>query len=329
MRADSGVEVNERRVSASDLAAAAPPEPVRAAWRMARRSRRAVGLAWRAAGRGVVEFYNSANLTYASSIAYYTLLSLFPFMLLLLSILSRLALGASSPNDQTLLHMVATALPSRFEFLATQLGELARTPLQLSVAGTLITLWASMGVFGAITSAVNHAWGVEKSYGFFKHKLIAFLMMLAAGGLAITALVLVSAVQVMEAHWFSGVIARFPALLTFTGFAYRNAPTPLFILVVGLLYYFVPNAQVRLRDVWFGAILAGVLWRLAFAGFAWYVRDLSRFNVNGSISAVVVFLVWVYLQAVILLYGVEVTAAYARLRKHLPQQVPAAPARTE
>jgi len=139
----------------------------------------------------------------------------------------------------------------------------------------------------------------------------------------------VSAVQVMEAHWFSGVIARFPALLTFTGFAYRNAPTPLFILVVGLLYYFVPNAQVRLRDVWFGAILAGVLWRLAFAGFAWYVRDLSRFNVNGSISAVVVFLVWVYLQAVILLYGVEVTAAYARLRKHLPQQVPAAPARTE
>ena len=180
MRADPGVEVNERRVSASDLAAAAPPEPVRAAWRMARRSRRAVGLAWRAAGRGFVEFYNSANLTYASSIAYYTLLSLFPFMLLLLSILSRLALGANGPNDQTLLHMVATALPSRFEFVATQLGELAPTPLQLS-CGTLITLWASMGVFGAITSGGQPRLGRRKSHGFFKHKLIAFLMMLAAG----------------------------------------------------------------------------------------------------------------------------------------------------
>ena len=98
----------------------------------------------------------------------------------------------------------------------------------------------------------------------------------------------------------------------------------MFILVVGLIYYFAPNAQVRLRDVWFGAILAGLLWRLAFAGFAWYVRDLSRFSVDGSIAAVVAFLVWVYLSAVILLYGVEVTAAYARLRKHLPKSAPAA-----
>ena len=68
----------------------------------------------------------------------------------------------------------------------------------------------------------------------------------------------------------------------------------------------------RLRDVWFGAILAGLLWRLAFAGFSWYVRDLSRFSVHGSVATVVAFLVWVYLSAVILLYGVEVTAAYAR-----------------
>jgi membrane protein len=79
-----------------------------------------------------------------------------------------------------------------------------------------------------------------------------------------------------------------------------------------------------LRDVWFGAVLAGVLWRIAFAGFAWWVRDLSRFSIDGSASAVVAFLVWIYVSAVILLYGVEVTAAYARLRKHLPKSAPAA-----
>src|SRR5439155_4754884 len=118
--------------------------------------------------------------------------------------------------------------------------------------------------------------------------------------------------------WFSDAMAQFPRLQTFQGFVYRNVVTPMFILIVGLIYYFVPNAQVRLRDVWLGAILAGGLWRMAFAGFSWYVRDLSRFSVHGSISAVVVFLAWVYLSAVILLYGVEVSAAYARLRKHLP-----------
>ena len=53
---------------------------------------------------------------------------------------------------------------------------------------------------------------------------------------------------------------------------------------------------------------------------------MSRFSVHGSIAAVVVFLIWVYTSAVILLYGVEVTAAYARLRRHRPEEIPAAPA---
>jgi membrane protein len=169
-------------------------------------------------------------------------------------------------------------------------------------------------VFGAVTSAVNHAWGVERNYSFLKHKLVAFVMMMAAGGLAVIALVLIGAVQLVEARWFAGVLAEYPELGQLSGAFFRNLPTVLFILVVGLLYYFIPNTRVRLRDVWFGAILAGVLWRLAFEGFAWYVRDLSRFTVHGSIAAVVVFLLWVYLSAIILLYGVEVTVAWTRRR---------------
>jgi len=90
---------------------------------------------------------------------------------------------------------------------------------------------------------------------------------------------------------------------------------PATILAIGLIYYFLPNTRVRLRDVWFGAVLAAILWRLALAGFSWYVRALTGYGVHGSIGAVVAFLVWVFLSAVILLYGVEVTAAYAKLRK--------------
>ena len=85
----------------------------------------------------------------------------------------------------------------------------------------------------------------------------------------------------------------------------RHATTLLFIVVVGFIYYFVPNAKVRFRDVWVGALVTGLLWKGALEGFSWYMRDMSRFTrVNGSIAAVVVFLVWVYIQAVILLYGV-------------------------
>ena len=89
------------------------------------------------------------------------------------------------------------------------------------------------------------------------------------------------------------------------------------------MFYFVPNAKVRFRDVWIGAFLTGLLWKGALAAFSWYMRDMSRFTrVNGSIAAVVVFLVWVYVQAVILLYGVEFTAAYARLRRGRPDERP-------
>jgi membrane protein len=166
-----------------------------------------------------------------------------------------------------------------------------------------------------VTSAVNHAWGVEKPPGFWKHKLIAFVMMMAAGVLLGAALLLTGAIQIVEASWFAGVVARFPWLFEIRGFVYRHSLAPTFILVVGLIYYFAPNAQVRLRDVWFGAILAGLLWRGAFEGFAWYIAATSRsLTIHGSIGYVVAFLVWVYVSAVILLYGVEVTAAYARLR---------------
>src|SRR5204862_73174 len=83
--------------------------------------------------------------------------------------------------------------------------------------------------------------------------------------------------------------------------------------------------KVRFRDVWIGALVTGLIWKGVLAGFSWYMHDMSRFTrVNGSIAAVVVFLAWVYAQAVILLYGVEFTAAYARLRRGRPEEVPAA-----
>jgi len=90
------------------------------------------------------------------------------------------------------------------------------------------------------------------------------------------------------------------------------------------VYYYVPNVKVRLRDVWFGAVLAGLLWRGALWGFSLYMRDLSRYSIEGSVASIMVFLMWVYLSAVILLYGVEVTAAYARLRRHRRPDEPAA-----
>ncbi len=92
------------------------------------------------------------------------------------------------------------------------------------------------------------------------------------------------------------------------------AAIALLILCVALVHKYVPNVQVSFRDVWPGAILTGLLWRAAFALFSAYAADPARWTVHGSVAAVVVFLLWIYVSAVLLLYGVEVTAAYVRFR---------------
>ncbi len=289
------------------------------------RCRREIRLTALAIWGGVTGVYNSEDLTFASSIAYYALLSLFPFLLLAFSFLG--GLTASDADRAAILGFVLRYFPQQFEFVTRQLDAFQQARVRLGIAGSVLMVWAAMGVFGAVTSAINHAWGVEKQPNYFKHKLISLVMLIAAGVLMVAGLLLVSAGNVVEARWFAVVLHRFPGLAVLQGFALKSASTVLFILIVGMVFYFVPNAKVRFKDVWVGAVLTGLLWRAALAGFSIYVRDMSRFSViHGSIAAVVVFLLWVYVSAVILLYGAEMTAAYARLRRHRPPQVPAAPA---
>jgi membrane protein len=285
--------------------------------RIHRTALRLPGLMVRSAWHGFRSFYNSNDLVYASSIAFYALLSLFPFLLLALSLLG--SFTTNSDDRAAILGFVFRYFPRQFDFVTTQIDAFAQRRAALGVTGSVIMIWAALGFFGAITTAVNYAWRVERQFGYWKHKLVSFLMLVAAGLLMVLGLGLLSTRTLLQAPWFAGVASN-PALVVFQSLAIEWATTFIFILVVGLLFYFVPNAKVRFRDVWPGAIVTGLLWRLALKGFGWYVRDLSRFSVHGSVAAVVVFLMWVYVSAVILLYGVEFSVAYARLRRGLSEE---------
>jgi membrane protein len=268
-----------------------------------RRARDIVRLTGLSFWRGFEGFYNSDNLTYAASIAYYALLSLFPFFLLAFGLLGRSTADVDNRNE--VLTFVLRYFPSQFDFITKQLDAFQTESVTIGVAGTIALVWGALGVFGAISTAVNYAWGVEKQRSFWKHKLVSFIMLLFAGLILIVALLLISASQVVGASWFAEVLKVFPWLGVLRGFTIRHATTLLFIAVVGLVFYFVPNAKVRFRDVWIGAFITGMLWKGALEAFSWYMRDMTRFTrVNGSIAAVV--------------------AAYARLLRGRPDEVPAA-----
>ena len=292
--------------------------------RLLRRLRAELRLSGTAAWRGVVELVNGNDLTHAASIAYYALLSFFPFLLLIFSLLGSIT---DDDNDRiAVLAFVFRYFPTQLDFVNSQLVAFRETRVELGVAGALALIWASLGVFGAVTSGVNEAWGVERQRSFWKHRMVSFMMMVAAGGVMIVALLLVSAVEVAQASGFGVLLARFGWLAVLQTLTADYLATVLLILAVGLVYYYIPNAKTRFRDVWVGAALTGLLWRIAFDGFSWYIaRNTSLTMIHGSIAAVVVFLLWVYVSSIILMYGVEFTASYARLRRHRPDNMPAAP----
>ena len=271
-----------------------------------------IRLVGRALWRAFVEFLWSDDMTHAAAVAYYGLLSLFPFFLLLFSILG--SLTSTESRRTAVINFLLRYFPTKFDFLSVQLDALRQMRYRIGAGGAVAMLWAAHGVFGAVSSAVNSAWGVEKPRSFWHHKLFSFLMLVAAAIGLLLLLLFGSVFQIVHSTWFSNATWRTPGIAALGTFFLDYGTTILLTVGIGLIFYFVPNTKVRFRDVWPGAVLTGLLWQLALEGFSFYLRDMSRFNlVHGSIAAVVVFLVWVYTSSAILLYGVEFTATYARL----------------
>lgn len=286
----------------------------RRAWRLVEQARDGAILMGRAAWRAVHEVaFGSDDLTHAAAIAYYALLSFLPFLLLSMSVLGAFARSPEARTD--VVEFVLRYFPAPPDFLATNLEGFWQTRIRLGIGGALGLLWASQGVFGAISTAVNHAWAVERPRSFWHHRWFSLLMMSTAALLLFAALLVLSASKASGTPWSALFISQMPVLQALTGWGNKLTTFLLFVLIVGLIFYFVPNTAVRLRDVWPGAVLTAVLWRGAYEGFSWYVRSWARASVHGSIATVVWFLIWIYISAVILLYGVEFTAAIARIRR--------------
>ena len=160
-------------------------------------------LVLRAAWRGVGELYRSEGLTHAASISFYALLSLFPFLLLLFSVIGALT---ADPQARDAVDRLRPPLLSRSSSTSSpgQIDSFRTERVGIGVGGSLALAYASLGVFNAMSSAVNHAWGVERRRSFIRHRLFSFVMMLSAGAMFVAAIVLVSAVRVAEARWFGG-----------------------------------------------------------------------------------------------------------------------------
>jgi membrane protein len=282
--------------------------------RLVQQARDGASLLASAAWRGVIELaWGSDDFTHAAAIAYYALLSFLPFLLLAMSILGAFPAGREARAD--VVQFVFRYFPAQPDFVENNISLFWQTRIRLGIGGALGLLWASQGVFGAISTAVNHAWAVERPRSFWSHRRFSLVMMASAGILLFAALLLLSTSKMSGTTWWSLLVSDVPRLQSLSGVGSKFVAFLVFTFIVGLIFYFVPNTKVRFRDVWPGAVLTSILWKGAYEGFSWYVRSWSNASVHGSIATVVWFLIWIYISAVILLYGVEFTAAVARIRR--------------
>lgn len=197
----------------------------------------------------------------------------------------------------------------------------------LTVVGLLGLLWSASAMFGAIRRSLNIAWNVESGRPFVRQKVFDLGMVLALGALLIASIAATGTLRTLRELSDDAL----GPLSTGTGFFWSVLPymLPAFVsfAVFLLVYRYMPSVRHSFDDVWPGALLATVLFELLKNSFALYVAKFNNYaGAYGTLGGILLFLLWTYLSASILLIGAELAAEYTRTRRG--EQVSTGPERS-
>ncbi|GAA3201113.1 YihY/virulence factor BrkB family protein [Actinocorallia longicatena] len=270
---------------------------------------------WRdAIRRTLSEFQEDGLADWAASLTYYSVLSIFPALLVIVSLVG---LGGQSVSDQFLDNVGDLAPGAVKDVLDNALTELGKgrsgagVVALLSLAGAF---WSASGYVGAFMRASNVVYDVPEGRPIWKT-----LPLRVAITFVTLVLLSVSAVAVVVsgpiAQRVGDLIGLGPAAVT----TFNIVKWPILILIVSgliaLLYWASPNAKQGFRWVTPGGTLAMALWLAASAGFGLYVANFGSYNKTyGSLAALIVFLVWLWLTNLAILLGAELNAELERSR---------------
>jgi membrane protein len=272
----------------------------------------------RVAYRSFLRFQEHDGPDRAATISYYTLLSLLPLIIFMIS-LGVLILGSyDAAFKGTLLIVRGAVIPLDRNSIAA-LHDFVEHATRFRLPGLFLLAWTSRRIFASLISALEKVFGVP-GRGFARHNLLALSMVLVMGMVMLVtmAMSLVTAASEGLIERFSGYGA---VTLLGTVLIYRLLPAMVTFGFFFLIYRMVPRRVVSGRHAATGALLATVMWELAKKGFSYYVRNLVRYaGVYGALEGVIVLAVWLELSASIILYCGEVVAlitAPARLQRRI------------
>jgi membrane protein len=261
-------------------------------------------LAWRALNR----FLDHNGPDRAAAVAYYTLLSLLPLLIFLISAASQI-LGSFDAAYRATFEFFRGVIMHMSEDSQQALRAFVERSVRFQWPGILLLAWTGRRTFASLFSALDAVFE-RPSRSFAKGNLVA-LAMVTLTGLGVLATMAFSMTLATAEGVFRRLAGESAGQLFegFRAFLWTEAfPALVTLTFFFILYRFAPRT-VRTRDAVVGALVAGVLWEAAKAVFAFYVRNLAHYaGLYGALEGVIVLGLWLELSVSIILYGGEIVA---------------------
>jgi membrane protein len=277
-----------------------------------------IWLALKVAGRAARRFNEEESTEAAAAIAYYTLFSLFPFLLLLLAVASSVL--KNQELQASILDAVGDFLPTSQELVRNNIEQVLRLRSTVGAVGMIGLLWSATAVFSVLTHNISQAWCQARPRNYVKLKLMALTMVGSMVALLVLSQVLLTT-QNLLIHfdvpgW--GAVSIDESVLNRQFFLKWGSQISIF-LAFWLMYWWGPNIKVRWLEALWGAVVATFGWELLKRVFIWYLASgfARQRLVYGSLGAVVALMLWVYLSSLVILFGAHISAAigYYRMQK--------------
>jgi membrane protein len=288
---------------------------------------------WKEVVKRTIREFKEDDLTLlAAALTYYGVLSLFPALLVLVSILGLLGSSTTQPLIDNLAGLAPGAARDVVTNAIRNLQSASGAAGLAFVFGLLAALWSASGYVGGFMKASNIIYEVEEGRPFWKLRPLQ---------IAVTVVLVLVAAAVSISIVLTGPLAQkvgdVVGLGDTTVTVWNIAKWPVIALVVSqviaFLYWIAPNVkQPGYRWISPGGIFAIVLWIIASAAFAFYVSNFGSYNKTyGSLAAVIIFLIWLWITNVVILLGAEMNAELERGRQiergHPPEKEPFLPQR--
>jgi membrane protein len=272
---------------------------------------------WEGTLKRTVKEFKADDLTdWAAALTYYSVLSIFPALLAIVSILGLVGTSATDPILENVGEFTSGPARDIVEEGVRNLQGSQGGAGVMAILGILLAVWSSSKYVAAFMRASNSIYDVPEGRPFWKKGLVRFavtltvMVLLAASAL----IVVVSGSLAEQAGDLLGLgstavtvwsIAKWPVLVVIVA------------LILALLYWSSPNVKLPgFRWVTPGGLLAVLLWMAASAGFAFFVANFGSYNKTyGTFAGVVIFLIWLWISNVAILLGAELDAELARSRQ--------------